>query len=262
VTRRVRPMLIRRIREFDYEHFRRSFSDNIDSFLSLSNRNRILIRVYEDPQSIALTTLTVNILKPRRVTAFYFPRGRGYRIPSALKRLMNDLGITISTIDINMIVSNVKGFLKGFLDIKDDELFEDIVGLVLRSYADQKKYLVIGEYTRTTWLLGGFHLGYARSIDYLPLYGVYYSQIKYIVRELKVYPVIHKIGRNGFISNIMKRFELGDEETLDAIIYGIENGYSDDEISDDLGLKKDTVHKIRNIVNINYIKRNRPLLEI
>ena len=261
MTKKMRLRLISRIREFDFEYFKRKFRDDLSGYMKTFGKKRILMRVREDSQSIILSVLIVNSLKPKELMLLYFPQGRSYRLPQVLKKLSENLGMPISTIDINFLVSHTESVLRGLIEIKEEDVFENLVGIILRKYADERNYLLLGEYTRTTWLLGGYNEGYIKAVDILPLSSIYYSQLKYLVRGLKAYSLIRKLDYPGKIKKLLNDLEINNEEVLDAIIYGIENAYSDKEIADDLNLTVKKVRVVREMINQYFLSRNRPIVE-
>ncbi|HEW93882.1 hypothetical protein DRN84_00870 [Candidatus Geothermarchaeota archaeon] len=250
--------ILRRIREFDYSEFRRGFKEELITHLNTFNKDKILMRIDDTIESIILAIITANTVDRRIISLIYFPHGYKSRITRYLHRLSSYLDTTLITIDPSTIVSSLESYVKGLVNIAKGELYDDVIGLILRKYADEEGYFILGEYTRTSWMLGGFNEGYIKSVDYLPLSRVYYSQLRYIARELRSMPLIRKARNNSMIEKLLKRLKITDE-VVDGVIYGIEHGYTDHEISVELDIDENAVFEIRRLVNDNYLRRNRPL---
>jgi|GEM_PF-1195207 len=261
VTRKMELKLINRIRDFNFEYFKRKFREDITNYMKTFKKDRILMRIKEDIQSIILSILIVNCIKPKELTLIYFPRKRSYKIPFTLNKLANTLDIAISTIDINFLVSHIESVLRSLIPSSSEDIFENLVGIIMRKYADKRDYLLLGEHTRTSWLLGDYNEGYVKALDILPFSSLYYSQLRYLVRGLKAYSLVRNIDYPRKIKEVLNELNVKDEELLDAIIFGIENAYSDKEISQDLNIPRKKIKKIREIINKNFLSRNRPIIE-
>ncbi|MGE5221433.1 MAG: NAD(+) synthase [Omnitrophica WOR_2 bacterium] len=125
--------------------------------------------------------------------------------------------------------------------------------VVTYKYAEERNLLVVGCAHKSEDLVGLFSkYGVDDNADVMPLKHLYRSQILQLARFLGVpMDIIARTPNPDMLPGIEDKYwdVLGlHSETLDLVLYGLEQGLSCDEIADQLPLELAKVHEIRDLV--------------
>lgn len=125
--------------------------------------------------------------------------------------------------------------------------------VTIYEYADRRNLLVAGAANRTEYLVGIFiKFGIDGLADIMPILPLYKTQVRQLARYVGV---SEEIARKPADMDLMAGFdskdrEFGREDKLDLAVFGLENGLSPQEISDQLGFD------IKKIERINVLMRS------
>ncbi len=133
--------------------------------------------------------------------------------------------------------------------------------IYLYYYANKQNRIVCGSSDKSETMMGYFTKWGDAASDIAPIMDLYKTQ----VRKLAIYLGIPKElalkpSTPALWPNQMAESELGVKyETLDLILYGLERFMKVQEISDQLGIDKIIVEKVKNRWRVNEHKRRMPL---
>lgn len=122
--------------------------------------------------------------------------------------------------------------------------------------AAERNLLPAGSANRSELLTGWYVKGGIDDLEFSPLIGCCKTRIYSLADFLEIPPEIRRRKASpGMMKGINDEFALGiDYTTLDLILYGIENGFSNEQIAGS-GIKRQTVMKIRRLFELAKNKR-------
>lgn len=257
--------LLRSIRLFNVEHTIYTITKDIRDTVEERNKQGILINIKNTFESILLSAIGVRSLKnPGRVNAIYFISERRYRMPQNLDKLMRFLRISYEYIEIGSLARDINSYIKSYIPARREAANEVIEALILRELADTRDLLLIGDTTRSTWLLGIFNQIYTKSMDLLPLTKIYRTQLKKLVGRLHILQYTKGVDIDMNWMRFKETIKLQDDMIIDAILEGIISSKTDEEIYEDISkstsnVSIDKISLIRRMFEESYFKRNAPI---
>lgn len=210
--------------------------------------------------------LTVKALGKERVKALTMPeRDVTPKIDvSDVMQLSQSIGITCDMLDITPIVKAVASLHPNSnLDpISMGNIKARIRMLLVYSYANRYRMMVIGSSNKTEWLTGYFTKYGDGASDLLPLADLYKTQVRVLARYLGLPSrIIEKEPSARLWLGQTSEKELGlPFDMIDLILLGWERKMSIKEISSHLKLPEDKVSSILDRVRRNEHKRRLPLI--
>ncbi len=128
---------------------------------------------------------------------------------------------------------------------------------ILYYYANENNYLVCGTKDKSDWLMGYFTKWGDGGADLLPIASIYRTQVKMVARSLKTGFLASKPPSQKQFKGQRAEKELpAPYDELDAVLLGIEKGWSDEEIVEDTKIGLDIIEKTREMVEYNWHKRH------
>ena len=257
--------LLKTIKLFNVEHTLFTITKDIRDTVEERNKQGILINIKNSFESILLSAIGVRSLRnPGRVNAVYFISERRYRMPPNLDKLMKFLRISYEYIEIGSLTRDINSYIRSYIPTRKEAANEVIEALILREIADTRNLLLVGDTTRSTWLLGIFNQIYTKSMDLLPLTKIYRTQIRKMISRLHILQYTKGIDIDENWVRFKKTIKLQDDMIIDAILEGIICSQTDEEIYEDLSQSTDKltieqISMIRKIFEESYFKRNTPI---
>ncbi len=257
--------LIKSIKLFNVDHTIYTITKDIRDTVEERNKQGILINIKNTFESILLSAIGVRSLRnPGRVNAIYFISERRYKMPPNLDKLMKFLRISYEYIEIGSIARDINSYIRSYISNKKVAANEVIEALILRELADSRNLLLIGDITRSNWLLGIFNQIYMKSMDLLPLTKIYKTQTKKLISRLHILQYTKGTDPDEKWINFKNMVKLQDDMVIDAILEGIISSKTDEEIYEDISQSTENitiekVSQIRKIFEQSYFKRNTPL---
>jgi len=231
------------------------------NLLKETGRKGYIMRLDNTLPSIVLAALMVKSVGSDSVNLLYFIRGRRYKIPKDLSRLIDFLGVNYSVIDIESIAGTVSTYLSGFINILKEDVEDVISILTLKAYSENMNLLVAGEIEKSRWMTGAFNPLYVKGVDFLPLTKIYMSQLLYIARELHLSQFIRSAKEPREWTNLKTEIGIENNELLDTILYGIDRKKTDEEIYNDVKVASlEVISKLRKKVDDSFYTRNAPIV--
>jgi NAD+ synthase len=132
---------------------------------------------------------------------------------------------------------------------------------LLYYWAEIKNYAVIGCCNKTEKLTG-FFIKYGDSAsDIEPISQLYKTQVKEIANLLKVpQNIINKPPSPDIVPGITDEFALKlSYEIIDKILYGIERGLNDKDISDEMSVDESKIKYVRELIKLSKHMRELPI---
>lgn len=124
--------------------------------------------------------------------------------------------------------------------------------LLLYLCSEKENRLIVGCANKTEYSIGYYvKFGCDHAADIMPLMGLYKTQ----VRELGTYldlpqKILNKKPSPDILPGIYDEYAVGiGYDTLDKVLLGIEMGYKDKEIADELGISAKTIDRIKRLVS-------------
>jgi NAD+ synthase len=217
--------------------------------------------------SAVTLVLTVNSLGPSNVTAITMPERdvTDYNDVMDVKDLTANLGVTCEEIDITKILHVIRDFLPIF-DESQRVAYGNIKARIRMTlsyyYANVLNRMVIGSSNKTELLIGFFTKYGDGGVDLMPLGDLYKTQLRQLARHLEIPKnIIEKTPSPGFWPGHTDEGELGMAyEDIDIILYGWEQGYTQEYISNATKLSSNQVERIIKRIEYNAHKRRLPLI--
>jgi len=127
--------------------------------------------------------------------------------------------------------------------------------------AELENLLVAGTANKSEWLSGFFvRYGCDHAADILPLKGLYKTQVRQLAHYLAVPGrIINRVPSPDVVPGIKDEDILGDYQTLDLILFGLETGIPQPKIAEELAISNDRVARIASLVEISKYLREPPL---
>ncbi len=133
--------------------------------------------------------------------------------------------------------------------------------VLLYSYAEHDNLLVVGTANKTEFLIG-FMVKYGDSAaDIMPLLALYKTQVRQMAAFLQIpEKIINKAPSPDLLPGITDEFAIGiTYEKLDIILEGLQVNMEVKEIAEAVGIKKETVEYVRELVKRSEHMRKCPL---
>lgn len=257
--------LLKTIKLFNVEHILYTITKDIRDTVEERNKQGILINMKNTAEAILLSAIGVRTLRnPGRVNAVYFISERRYRMPQNLDKLMKFLRISYEFIEIGSLTRDINSYIRAYIPTRKEAANNVLEALILRELADTRNLLLIGDTTRSTWLLGIFNQIYTKSMDLLPLTKIYRTQIRRLVSRLHILQYTKGIDIDENWTRFKNTIKLQDDIVIDAVLEGIINSQTDEEIYEDLtqstrNITIEQINTIRKIFEESYFKRNAPI---
>jgi len=257
--------LLKSLKLFNVDHTLYSITKDIRDTIEERGKQGILINIKNKAESILLSAIGVRTLRnPGRVNAIYFISERRYKMPPNLDKLMKFLRISYEYIEIGSLARDINSYIRAYIPTKKDYANEVIEALILREIADTRNLLLLGDITRTDWLLGIFNQIYMKTMDLLPLTKIYKTQVRRLISRLHILQYTKGADIDEDWNLFKNNIKLQDDLIIDAILEGIVSSKTDEEILEDLkpvtsGITIDTITTIRQIFEDAYFKRNTPI---
>ena len=127
--------------------------------------------------------------------------------------------------------------------------------------AELENLLVAGTANKSEWLSGFFvRYGCDHAADILPLRDLYKTQVRQIADYLSVPGrIIDRVPSPDVVPGVKDEDILGDYQTLDLILFGLETGMPQSRIAGELGISKARVARVASLVEISKYLREPPL---
>lgn len=132
--------------------------------------------------------------------------------------------------------------------------------LLLYYYAEQQNLLVVGTTNRSE-AMTGFVVKWGDNVaDIEPILPLYKTQVRQLAEYLDVSPkIIAKAPSPDLIPGIEDEFALGiDYETLDSILWGLDNDWEDVSICARFGIDRKLVQHVHELINRSAHTRHLP----
>ncbi len=127
--------------------------------------------------------------------------------------------------------------------------------------AELENLLVVGTANKSEWLSGFFvRYGCDYAADILPLKGLYKTQVRQLAHYLAVPDrIIDRVPSPDVVPGMKDEDILGDYQTLDLILFGLETEIPQPRIAEELAISKERVARIASLVEISKYSRELPL---
>ena len=215
--------------------------------------------------SAVALALTVRALGSERVRALTLPERdiTPRRDIADVMSLVRSLNVTCDTVEITAVMGVMREILPLY-DPRDLVAFGNVkarVRMILSyHYANSLGYMVMGTSNRTEWMTGYFTKYGDGGVDLMPLADLYKNQIRQLAVHLDIpESIMEKAPSGGLWPGQTDEGELGIEyDTLDLILYGIEEEMPEEEIAEALDVDLTTVQGVFRRVKANEHKRRLP----
>jgi len=166
------------------------------------------------------------------------------------RKIAENLGVEWEEINISRVVDAIKAMGGGYGGMALGNVQARIRMVFIYYLANGNNLLVLGTGNKTELLLGYFTKYGDSGSDLLPIGDLYKTQVRMLARDIGVpEEIINKKPTAGLLPGQYDEDELGyTYEVLDTVLWGIERGLSDDEISEETGIPLQDVQNIRKMV--------------
>lgn len=235
--------------------------------IKISGQKGAVISVSGGIDSSVVLNLATMALGPKNVRALTLPM-RDITPESDITdvmRLAEMLDVTCDTIYITPAIR----VMRDLIPLYDPSNKVSVGNLMARTrmviayyYANTLRSLVVGCSNKTEWLTGYFTKYGDGAADIMPIADLYKNQVGQLARHLGIHEsIIKKVPTAGLWPGQSDEEDLGVKyDTLDLILYGMEQGMAEEEIAISLGVDIDMVLMIHNRVRANEHKRRLPLI--
>lgn len=214
--------------------------------------------------SAVVATLCTRALGKRRVTALIMPERETTKkrdMEDAL-RVAKHLGVEHYVIDFSSVYKEFKIMLPTFEEgarIPNGNLRARIRMCILYYFSNSRNLLVAGTGNRSELKMGYFTRYGDGGVDFLPIGGLYKTEVRKLAESLGVpNEIIKKKPSPGLWEGQTAEGELGiSYRKLDRILMRI-GKESDKSIAGDLSLKESTIRKVRKRINLMEFKCEMP----
>lgn len=172
-------------------------------------------------------------------------------------QLCEKLGVEYKVIKIDPILESFGKILDLSDKLVKGNLIARIRMCILYYFANRDKLLVVGTGNKSEYLQGYFTLYGDIACDFLPLGGLYKTEVKKLAEELGVpKKIINKTPSAGLWEGQTDEEELGiTYDELDKILPLLENRLNEEEIKRKTGLKKEKIEKVKKRLKETDFKR-------
>ncbi|RLI27248.1 MAG: NAD(+) synthetase [Candidatus Hecatellales archaeon] len=233
------------------------------SFFKASGSRGVVVGVSGGLDSSTVLTLTVRALGAERVYAVTMPE-RNVSNPEDVKdaeELAGRLGVKIFKAEIAPVVEALEQAIPVF-NRKEilawANLKPRIRMVILYYFANRFNLLVAGAGNRTEILMGYFTKFGDGAADFLPLGGLYKTQVRQLASHLGIpRKILDKTPTAGLWPGQTDEAELGIKyETLDLILHGlVDLGLGVEEVANLLGVEASLVGRVKSTVEETAHKR-------
>ena len=232
-----------------------------------SGLNGAVIAISGGIDSALVLSLTVAALGPEKVRAVMMPE-RDITPEGDITdviHLTDAYEVTCDIVEITPALESLTAILP-FYDpenrLSSGNVRPRVRMLVSYHYANTLNMMVIGSSNKTELLTGYFTKHGDGGVDLLPLGDLYKCQVRQLARYMKVpEEIIKKTPTAGLWPGQSDEGEMGASyDTIDLILWGRENGYSDREIAESIGVDLNLVEGIFARMERSEHKRRLPLL--
>jgi len=260
-----RGIIINQLREFNVSKAINSISLEISRNIEETGKRGILLKIEERMESIILAGIAVRALGPQNIRCIYFIKERKRRMNKDMERLLNFLKIPFVYIEIGSLARDIVKYVTGYTSHDFYSIIRIVEALILRRRADDEDLLLLGEITRSEWLLGIFDIIYAKSMDLLPLTHLYRTQLDKIFTGLRLQSYIRHFNENPEWRIFKNSLGVKEDLIIDSILYGLTHHKTDQEIYDEIkgsniNIDISIIKRIRRLFEKVYYKRNSPLI--
>jgi NAD+ synthase len=187
-----------------------------------------------------------------KVTGLILPEKETYntRDIDDAKVIAEKFGLKTQICDITTVLENFYQAIPIF-DPKDRICKGNIKARVrmiyLYYYANKLNMIVCGSSDKSETMMGYFTKWGDAAADIAPIMDLYKTQVRKLAEHIGIpTQLAAKPSTPGLWPNQLAETELGIKyETLDLILYGLEHFMTTDEIAEQLGVKKETVEKVK-----------------
>lgn len=205
------------------------------------------------------------VLPPERIIAVHMPESATPpKDTEDVSEICKELGIEPMVVNIEPAVKE----LAGMLGVEKDDLGTlgnvkaRVRMTVLYGMANMENGIVVGTGNKTEIMIGYFTKYGDGGCDIEPIGDLYKAQVRALAKKLGVPDgIINKKPSAALWEGQTDEDDIGmSYETLDAILYAIERGFTDDEIADKLGVTKEDVSKVWTLIRNSHHKRHSPVI--
>ncbi|NYZ76441.1 NAD+ synthase [Candidatus Micrarchaeota archaeon] len=214
--------------------------------------------------SAVVATLCTKALGKRRVTALIMPEREttGKREIEDALRVAKHLGVEYYTIDFSSVYTEFKRILPTFEEgarIPNGNLRARIRMCILYYFSNSRNLLVAGTGNRSELKMGYFTRYGDGGVDFLPIGGLYKTEVRKLAEELGVpKEIIKKKPSPGLWEGQTAEGELGvSYGKLDHILMRVSKE-TDRTIARELGLKESTIRRVRERIKLMKFKCEMP----
>jgi NAD+ synthase len=191
-----------------------------------------------------------------KVPVHLLPKRLGAYVLRASYKTFNTLGMDL-----------FPGFIKGSsIDILRrisayGKIKHRLRAVTLYYEAELENLLVAGTANKSEWLSGFFvKYGCDYAADILPLRGLYKSQVRQLAQSLALPArIINRVPSPDIIPGMKDEDVVGDYQTFDLILFGLEKGIPQPRIAKELAISRKRVARIAFLVEISKYSRELPL---
>ncbi len=186
----------------------------------------------------------------------FIPRLRASTPPIHLEKWASDKGIIFRIVNLKEVVGLLRTYLKSLMTpvkkVRLRDINHSLTTVIARSSADIKKHMLIGKYTYTQTTLGAYNVVEYKSVDYLPLTGILYSDLPRIAYVYRIERLLTSSKIDNLLKSILDDNKIPNVEMLDNLILTIKSssGISSSDIANSLDLPTTTVERIRDMLFI------------
>jgi NAD+ synthase len=240
----------------------------IESFIRAKVRGAkargVVVGISGGIDSAVVATLCTRALGRKRVTALIMPESEttGEKDLKDAVRLAKRLGVKYYVIDFSQVYSEFKTILPTFAEgarVPNGNLRARIRMCILYYFSNSRNLLVAGTGNKSELKMGYFTRYGDGGVDFLPIGGLYKTEVRKLADELGVPAEITKKKPSpGLWEGQTAEGELGiSYSKLDHILMRV-GGKSDKSIARELGLKESTIRKIRERIKLMGFKCEMP----
>jgi len=187
-----------------------------------------------------------------------------YRLPRrSRERIFRGSYRAFKTLGMDLFPSFVKGSNIKILRraLAYGKIKHRLRAVTLYYEAELEGLLVAGTANKSEWLSGFFvRYGCDHAADILPLRDLYKTQVRQIADYLSVPSrIINKVPSPDVIPGMKDEDILGDYQTLDLTLLGLEKGMPQSRIAGEIGISKERVARVASLVGISKYLRGPPL---
>jgi NAD+ synthase len=246
---------------------RNKITNFIKNYIKKSGLDGAVVAVSGGIDSAVTLQFAVEALGNEKVTAIHMPE-RDITPANDTSDVMQHcelLGVTCNIVDITKILHVMQESLP-FFNPEKRIVYGNIKSrlrmIISYYFANTYNKIVLGTSNKTEQLTGFFTKYGDGGVDLLPLADLYKTQIRQLAEYLEIPEnIIKKPPSPGFFLGHTDEDELGiDYFTLDQILYLLQMGNTEGEISEKLSLPRKQIEGVIKRVKSNKHKREFPLI--